>query len=312
MDLRQMRYFVMLASERNFTRAAERLHIAQPPLSRQIQQLEAELGAELIDRTARPLKLTAAGHLFHEQALQVLGRVDDMRSMMDRALLAERRRFSVGFVASTIYARLPALIRQFRAAAPKVDLGLMELVSLDQIAALKEGRIDLGFGRIRFEDPAVRRTILREEALVAAVPASHPLARESGPVSLARLAEEPHIIYPRAPRPSYADQVLSLFHDQGLDLRVAQEVRELQIAIGLVAAEEGVCLVPESVRQSRTDDVCYLELAEPATSPIIMSQRVGDHSPDIDLMSAIIVQTYAQWGYQIPETLRRFELPPAS
>jgi DNA-binding transcriptional LysR family regulator len=310
MDLRQMRSFVMLASERNFTRAAERLHIAQPPLSRQIQQLEAELRTELIDRTARPLRLTAAGHLFHEQALQVLGRVDDMRAMMDRAMLSDRRRFTIGFVASTIYARLPAIIRQFRAEAPKVDLSLVELVSLDQITALKEGRIDVGFGRIRFEDPAVKRTILREEALVAAVPIAHPLTAESRPVSLARLAAEPLIIYPRAPRPSYADQVLSLFRDQGLEPRVAQEVRELQIAIGLVAAEEGICLVPESVRQSRSDDVHYLELAERATSPIIMSQRAADRSPDIDLISAIIVRTYNACGYPIPETLRRFDKNP--
>ena len=306
MDLRQMRYFVALASERNFTRAAERLHIAQPPLSRQIQQLEAELGAELIDRTSRPLKLTPAGHLFHEQALQVLGRVDDMRSMMDRALLSERPRFTIGFVASIMYARLPSLIRQFRAEAPKVDLNLVEIISLDQIAALKEGRIDLGFGRIRFEDPAVCRTVLREERVVAAVPTSHSLARQPGKAPLARLAEEPLIIYPRAPRPSYADQVLSMFHDQGLRPRVVQEARELQIAIGLVAAEEGICLVPESVRQSRTDDVSYVQLEEAVTSPVIMSQRVGDHSPYLDLMSRIIVRTYANWGYPIPESMRRF------
>jgi DNA-binding transcriptional LysR family regulator len=305
MDLRQMRYFVVLAAERNFTRAADRLHIAQPPLSRQIQQLEAELGAELVDRAARPLKLTAAGHMFHEQALQVLGRVDDMRAMMSRAVLSERRRFTIGFVASTMYARLPAIIRQFRAQAPKVELNLVELVSLDQIAALKDGRIDLGFGRIRFDDPAVKRTVLREEALAAAVPAAHALAGEAGPVSLARLAAEPLIVYPRSPRPSYADQVLSIFHDHGLDPHVAQEVRELQTAIGLVAAEEGICVVPESVRHSRTGDVRYLDLAEPATSPIIMSQRVGDRSADIDLMTAIIVCTYAQWGYQIPDSMRR-------
>src|SRR5579864_8155447 len=113
MDLRQLRYFVMLANERNFTRAAERLHIAQPPLSRQIQQLEAELGTELIDRQARPLRLTPMGRLFHEQATQVLGRVDEMRAMMSRAVVSEKRRFVIGFVASTIYASLPALIRQF-------------------------------------------------------------------------------------------------------------------------------------------------------------------------------------------------------
>lgn len=313
MDLRQMRYFVMVANERNFTRAAKRLNIAQPPLSRQIQQLEAELGAQLFDRTERPLKLSPIGHLFYEQTVQILGRVDDMRSMIGRAAESGKRRFTVGFVASTIYARLPALIRKFRERAPDVDLNLVEIVSLDQIAALKEGRIDLGFGRIRFEDPAVRRTVLREEPLVAAVAASHPLAETAGAISLARLAREPLIIYPRAPRPSYADQVLSLFHDQGLEPAIAQEARELQIAIGLVAAEEGICLVPESVKQSRTDDVVYLPLIEPATSPIIMSQRAGDRSPDIDLMGAIIVQTYTEWGYPVPEALRTSPpLPPSA
>src|ERR1700712_4005633 len=127
MELRHLRYFVMLANERNFTRAAERLHIAQPPLSRQIQQLEAELGAELIDRAARPLRVTPVGRLFYEQATQVLNRVDEMRSMMHRAVASEKRRFVIGFVASTIYARLPALIREFRNAAPDVDLSPLEI-----------------------------------------------------------------------------------------------------------------------------------------------------------------------------------------
>ena len=306
MDLRQLRYFVALASERNFTRAADSLHISQPPLSRQIQLLEEELGARLVDRTERPLRLTAVGHMFHEQALQILARVDAMRSMIDRAVRSDRRRFTIGFVASTIYARLPAIIRQFRAEAKNVDLRLVEIVSLDQIAALKDGRIDIGFGRIRFEDPAVRRTVLREEPLVVAVAATHPLADKSDPVSLARLAQEQLILYPNAPRPSYADQVLSLFHDRGLQPSVAHEVRELTIAIGLVAAEEGVCVVPASVSRSRTDDVRYLKLSEPASSPIIMSQRAGDGSPELGLISAIIARTYRDWNYPVPEALQPF------
>jgi LysR family transcriptional regulator, benzoate and cis,cis-muconate-responsive activator of ben and cat genes len=306
MDLRQLRYFVTVASERNFSRAADKLHIAQPPLSRQIQQLEAEVGAKLIDRTARPLRLTPLGRLFFEQAVQVLGRVKEMRSMMGRAIVAEKRRFVIGFVASTIYARLPALIREFRAAAPEVELSLIDMVSLDQITALKEGRIDIGFGRIRFEDPDVRRTVLREEELVAAVPAGHPLAAGEGPVSLAEVAREPLIIYPREPRPSYADQVLSLFHDYGLSPRFAQEARELQIAIGLVAAEEGVCIVPISVQRSRVDDVRYRRLAEPATSPIIMSHRLSDQSREIGLMAEIIARMYGKWGYGVPDTLRHY------
>lgn len=98
--------------------------------------------------------------------------------------------------------------------------------------------------------------------------------------------------------------MLSLFHDRGIEPRIAHEARELQIAIGLVAAEEGVCLVPESVKQSRSEDVRYVELSEVATSPIIMSQRAGDRSPDIELMKRIIVQTYEDWGYPIPEGMR--------
>jgi LysR family transcriptional regulator, benzoate and cis,cis-muconate-responsive activator of ben and cat genes len=305
MDLRQLRYFVTVAEERNFTRASERLHIAQPPLSRQIQQLEAEVGAELFDRGARPLRLTSVGQLVYEQAVQVLGRVADMRSMVSSAVAAKKRHFAIGFVASTIYARLPQLIREFRAAAQNVELSLVELITLDQITALKEGRIDVGFGRIRFEDEAVRRIVLREERLVAAVPASHPLASAAGKVSFNDLAHEPLIIYPRQPRPSYADQVIRLFHDHGLEPRISHEARELQIAIGLVAAEEGVCLVPESVRKSQVDGVAYRELLEPAVSPIIMSHRTGDHSPELRLMAAVVARMFSTWGYDVPEGVIR-------
>ncbi|RYF16243.1 MAG: LysR family transcriptional regulator, partial [Oxalobacteraceae bacterium] len=137
MDLRQLRYFVTVAAERNFNRAAQRLHMAQPPLSRSIHQLEAEIGTELIDRTSRPLSLTPIGKLFHDQAVQVLRRMDDMRAMVDAAIATDKRRFTIGFVASTVYARLPALIREFRMEMPDVELTLVESTTLDQIAALR-------------------------------------------------------------------------------------------------------------------------------------------------------------------------------
>jgi DNA-binding transcriptional LysR family regulator len=138
------------------------------------------------------------------------------------------------------------LIRRFRTATLELDVSLVEMVSLDQIAALKEGRIDVGFGRIRFDDPAVRRDVLREEQLVLALPLSHPLLERQGLLSFAELTREPLILYPRAPRPSYADQVISIFRDRGLELHIAHEARELQTAIGLVAAEVGICIVPTS------------------------------------------------------------------
>jgi DNA-binding transcriptional LysR family regulator len=297
MDIRHLRYFLAVANERNFTRAAERLNIAQPPLSRAIKQLEDEVGGALIDRYARPLRLTPIGSLFHEQATQILGRMNDMKSMVKAAVAIDNRQFTIGFVASTIYARLPELIREFRIRAPNVQLSLIESTTLDQITALKEGRIDVGFGRIRFDDPAIKRTVLRNERLVVALPLHHRLAQCSDPVSIRKVAKEPQIVYPSVPRPSYADQVISLFRDYGCEPRLIHEARELQIAIGLVAAEEGVAIVPESVARSRTDDVVYRDLLEPATSPIIMSQRIDDSAIELQLMASIIAEKYEEWGY---------------
>jgi len=304
MDIRQLRYFVTVAQEGNFTRAAERLHIAQPPLSRQIQQIEERVGATLIDRSTKPLRLTPIGHLVYDQAISILARMADMDAMIAKAVVSQKRRFAIGFVASTIYSRLPAIIRAYRDAMPAVDLSLIEGGTLSQIAALKEGRIDVGFGRIRFEDDAVARVVLREEPLIVALPATHPLAA-SGPVSLASLATDPLILYPNAPRPSYADQVVGHFRDLGLTPAIAHEVSELQIAIGLVAAGEGFCIVPASVRRSRVDGVRYRHLVEPVASPIIMSFRKDDRSPELEAMAAVIRERYAAWDYPVPDAILR-------
>ena len=293
MDLRHLRYFVCVAREGSFTRAAEILHIAQPPLSRQMQQLEDELGFVLIERGTRPLHLSEAGRLFYEQAIQVLERFDEMRASVGRLHEAQRDRFSIGFVASTLYGKLPEVIRSYRAARPDVEIVLLELTSFEQIAALKEGRIDVGFGRIPLDDPAVERQLLRNEKLVAAVPVNHAVLGRKGPLRLADLATEPLIVYPKAPRPSYADQVLALYRDRGLKPPGLYEVRELQTALGLVAAGAGVCLVPASVERLRRDDVTYWPLdQEQAVSPIIMSNRKGDRSPEIALVLKLIHQIY--------------------
>jgi DNA-binding transcriptional LysR family regulator len=287
----------VVARERNFTRAAEILRIAQPPLSRQIQQLEDELGVVLFERGSRPIRLTDAGRLLYEQAMQVLDRVEEIKVMARRIHVAEQPRFSIGFVASTLYGYLPEVIRRYRAARPDVDLALHELTTLEQISALKEGRIDVGYGRIQFDDPAVERILLRNERLVAALPSAHPLSMRRGPLRLEDLAAEPLVVYPRAPRPSYADQVLALFRKRDLKPPAVYEVREFQTALGLVAAETGVCLVPASVERLRRDNVVYRPLEEAdAVSPIIMSTRKGDESPDIALLLRILRQIYRKEG----------------
>lgn len=309
MDLRQLRYFVAVARERNFTRAAEALHIAQPPLSRQIQLLEEELGVTLIQRKTRPIRLTDAGRLFYEQALQILGRVDQMKDATRRVGLNRNQVLSIGFVASTLYGGLPSLIRKLRQSAPELDIQLLEMLSIQQIPALKEGRIDLGFGRLKHSDPNVASTVLREERLVAALPGDSPLVQDGGPMPLSMLAGQRLIVYPKEPRPSYADQVLGLLQDQDVRPGDLLEMREIQSALGLVAADSGVCIVPASARQMRSD-LRYRVIDSPgATSPVILYHRTGDRSRHLDLVKRLIRDMYAENPVWLADSILPNQLP---
>lgn len=293
MDLRQLRYFVAVATTRNFTRAAEQMHIAQPPLSRQIQLLEEELDVQLIQRNSRPVRLTEAGRLFYEQSLQVLQRVDQMKNTARQAGRNHRQSISIGYVPSTLYGGLPMLVRTFRQRYPDTDVHLVDLGSIQQISELKSGRIDLGFGRIRTNDNSVARTVLREERLVLAIPPAWPLAAEPGPVNLSDLEDFKLVVFPKEPRPSFADEVLGMLHEKGVKLADVHEVRELHAALGLVAAEVGLCIVPAAARL-RSDLVYRLIADEKATSPIILSHRLNDDSWYLVAIKQLIAEMYAQ------------------
>lgn len=296
LELRHLRYFVAVAEERNFSRAADRLHIAQPPLSRQIQQLEELLGVKLLERTTRSLELTEAGRFFYGHAIRVLAQCTDVISMTRRIGKIERK-FGIGFVGSTLYGLLPEITRRFKAAHPDMEVTLHEMTTVEQMQALKDGVIDVGIGRIRREDPSIRRIVLREEALVAALPMGHPLASAERPLHLRELVNETLIVFPKAPRPSFADQVLSAFHDLGQAPANVVEVKELQVAIGLVAAGMGVTIIPKSVLGLKRTDVCYKLLDDPnLVSPIIMSVRAHDHSEDIKSFLALTYEVYRSLG----------------
>lgn len=291
MELRHLRYFQVVAHTLNFTRAAEVLCIAQPPLSRQIQQLEDELGVTLLER-GRPLKLTDAGRFFHEHSTVLLEQLNKVCDNTRRIGLGEKTWMGIGFAPSTLYGVLPELIRRLRNGDP-LELGLSEMTTLQQVHALKAGRIDIGFGRIRIDDPAIVQTVLAEDRLVAALPAGHPLL--AGPISLRDLAKEPFVLYPGNPRPSYADHVIALFETYGVNIHVAQWTNELQTAIGLVGAGIGVTLVPASVQLVHRDDIGFTPLLEDnATSPIIISRREGDISPGLSHCLRIIDELVAR------------------
>lgn len=294
MDLRQLKYFVAVARLLNFTKAAQELNIAQPPLSRQIQLLEEELGVILIHRDVRPIKLSQAGRIFHDQALQILGRVETMRDSTRRVGLQQNSVFSIGFVASTLYGGLPILVRKLRKTAPEIDIRLIELFSVQQASALKEGRIDVGFGRLHPNDPHVVSTTLREERLILAVPPYSILAAEKKPITLAELSDQTVILYPKEPRPSYADHVMALIQSENVRPAEIMMVREIQVALGLVSAESGVCIIPTLARQMRPDLVYRPIASERATSPIIMNYREGDTSPNLELIRSLLRELYEE------------------
>lgn len=274
-DVRQLRYFLAVAAERSFTRGAEQLHMAQAPLSKRIQELEEQLGVQLFDRESRPISLTPAGHLLREEALHVVHRMDQLQATMRRFIAAERPRFVVGLVPSTLYAGLPELVARFRAQTPGLDVALAEMDSSEQMAALKDGRIDVGFDRIVLEDPLVTHMLLREEPLVVALPAHNALLDAPAGVPLAAVAQLPLILYPGMPPPSYADLILSFFHERDMAPASIVSVRELQTALAMVAAGAGACIIPESVRHHAHTDIGYAPLEEKLTAPFLLRRRAG-------------------------------------
>ncbi len=291
MDVRQLRYFIAVANARNFTRASEQLHIAQPPLSKQIQLLEEELGVQLLLRTSRPLQLTEAGRMFYEQALQIINRMDQLKTTMQQAGLHQRQTLSIGFVASSLYGGLPMLVRKLRQHHPNVDIQLVELTSMQQFDALKSGRIDVGFGRLRINDAFIARTVLREERLVLAISPDSPLAGSDRPICLEELNGQKLIVYPKEPRPSFADHILSLLNEQAIRPSEIQEVREIQSALGLVAAQSGLCLIPASARLR--NDLHYRLIDHPsATSPIILAHRIDDSAWYIGTIKELLADMY--------------------
>jgi DNA-binding transcriptional LysR family regulator len=289
-----------VAAERSFTKGAERLNMAQPPLSRRIQEMEEELGTRLFDRNAKPLELTSAGHLFYEESMQILQRVDQMRTTMTRFVTGEPKRFVIGLVTSTLYASFPQVIRRFREISPDMDLSLTEMTTLDQISALTEGRINVGLGRVRLNAPGIRQEVLQKERLIVAVPPGHPLAVGDDPLELSALATLPVIIYPREPRP---DPVLSLFRDHALEPPTILEMQDLQTAMVMVAAGAGTCIVPASVRRLGRSDLIFRPLATEVTSPIIVNHRIGDSSPQLRTLFRTFVELYTERGRPVPKVL---------
>jgi LysR family transcriptional regulator, benzoate and cis,cis-muconate-responsive activator of ben and cat genes len=291
-ELRHLRYVVAVAEERNLSRAAVRLHLSQPPLTRQIRQLEAELGARLFERSARGVELTDAGRLF----------VDDARNILDTVARASQRarsahegqigRLEVAVFGSVIFDRLPRLLAQFRAEHPGVELVFHTMNKGDQIEALRQGRIHAGFSRLTANYPDIATETLQHERLLVALPEKHPLLKRPR-LTLKSLVDCPLVLFASGPRPNFTDLVFSLFERLGLRPTVGQTVEDAVTGVALVAAGFGACLVPESASYVQVPGVVFRPLGQ--TSNRLLDVNCIYRRDDRSSVTAAFVRTVRQF-----------------
>ena len=268
-ELRHLRYFVAVAETLHFGRAARRLHISQPPLSRQIQQLEAHLGVELFHRQGRNVALTDAGRCLLADAEAILARVMQAETNAVRAARGEVGRIRLGFVSPALYSRLPALARQVREHLPQVALELREMTADAQYRGIETEAIDAGLVICPSQTPDLLQRRIHCEALVACLPADHPLAAgpRRRPIPVAALRDEDFIMFPRAQAPGLHDRIIAVGERNGFALRFGQPAVQMQTIVGLVSARLGVAIVPASIANLRRAGVVYRQLT-PAPEPV--------------------------------------------
>ena len=295
MNFQRLRYFVVVAEELNFSRAAERLHMAQPPLSYQIKRLEEELGAQLFHRTKRSVRLTDAGRLLLVEARGLLVHAEQTASVVHRVGQGEVGRLSVGFVPSAANRILPPLLRTFGERFPSVELLLREVDPDRLLGSLGDGRVDVGFLYLPFEADSLDSRPVSREPFVAALPDTHPLADEPR-VTLEALAEEPFVLTPRYQGAGLRDKIVAHCRRAGFEPRVVQEAWLMQTTVSLVAGGIGVTLVPASLQNLQRTGVVYKQIE--GMSPEIELGVVWPRDDPSAVLRAFlgVVEDVTRWG----------------
>lgn len=290
MELRHLRYFLAVAEEGNFTRAAARLGIGQPPLSQQIRDLETEIGAMLFHRVPHGAELTAAGAAFLPEAKASLAAAEKARLAAQSANRGETGRLSLGFTASSAFNPVVSTtIRRFQARWPDVQLSLTEMNTLGLMQKLEHGELDATFFRPGLDDPdGVRLKRLPDEPMVVALPASHALAKRKT-LPLALLAKEPFILFPRLVGLSLYDDVVRACREAGFELKVAQEAPQISSVVNLVAADLGVSIVPASISQIKLAGVAYRPIeGPPAVARLALAVLRSQRSPVTENLMSLL------------------------
>ncbi|MCH4152673.1 MAG: LysR substrate-binding domain-containing protein [Sphingobium sp.] len=260
MDLRQLRYFLVLSEELNFTRAAQRCNISQPPLSRAIAQLEDELSAPLFVRNTHHVTLTPAGQGLVEDARRLLSSVEDAADKARRTARGQRGTLKLGFGGSTVYSLWPRLLEGFRAEAPDVRIVFASMSVLEQIEALREGQIDLGLIRLPIMDEMLTAEVVYHEGLSVALPSAHHLCATDGAISIGQLAADRFVAYePRRGFRYHAD-LHALCQSADFVPNIAHEASSTEAVVGIVACDACVAVVPSSAERLRMHGVSFRSL----------------------------------------------------
>ncbi len=291
-ELRHLRYFVCVAEEQHIGRAALRLHISQPPLTRQIQQLEEELGAQLFHRTARGVDLTDAGRVLYDDARHILGLAERAAERTSKAAQGLLGRVDVAIFGSGIFGVIPRLMRRFRASHPEVSIRLHNLAKEEQIDALRHRRITLAFNRLMRPVEGLTSETLLTEPLYVAMPSGSALAARTA-VALRELDGEPLVMYPTGSRPSFIDRLSEMCRDCGFTPLVAEEVGDTVHALALVATGFGLCVVPHSATALAIPGITYRPLHHPTHHSVDLCciYREDDDSPILAALLGSMRQT---------------------
>ncbi len=279
LELRHLRYFVAVAEELNFSRAARQLHISQPPLTRQIQQLEAVVGAQLFTRTARGVELTEAGKVLLGEASNLLSFTRHAVERTRSVAMGKVGRLDIAGFGSLMLDVVPRFLAAFRAAHPRIELVLQTLNRAEQVVALRQGRITAALIREGNELPDIASEPFMHEQLVAAVPARHELGRRKR-LSLRDLVQLPLVVQGSGPRPNFTDALLTMFAKAGLQPQVTQNVGDSITAVAVVAGGFGAALVPRSTSHLRLPGVVFLPVRDvtPNISKVVCIYRAHDRS----------------------------------
>jgi len=293
-ELRHLHYFIAVAEELHFSRAAQRLCISQPPLSQQIRGLEDELGVKLFERTKRQVHLTEAGKVFLDRSYQVLAQLEQAIAVTQRIGRGEVGRLAIGFVGSATYTVLPNILSVFREQFPAVELRLHELTTAEQIQALHHKQVDIGIVRSVIIEPSLSTECVLQESIILALPQTHPLSAQTK-VSLSTLADESFILFPAKMGPIFYEQIINICQQAGFRPKVAQEAVQMQTIVGLVAAGLGIAFVPACLQNFPRSGVIYRPLQEqtPKTG-LYLAWRQHDSSPVIRAFLGLAQKT-TQW-----------------